>query len=466
MAYDIAAQQRMAKVNDDIQRRKDATKAIEFYNFNQLDHVIEKIGKLYPETWNDIKEYAKKLDLVRSIIDDTAILFTKPITVVVDGTDAQKTKAEQIFAGCELWKKLLISDRMADLTGKVGVAIHWHPTDKRVVLDVITSDKCFIEQDPQDPTKAIKVYYQVGTMQNTAQAVPVNIYSCWTADSYYEVEIGQNYTEGKKIPGSEIPNPYGRIPIVWFSKRIETDSFWGDYGNALVETCLNQCIRETNLDITLDFQAFSTLVTSGLNSNEKLTFGVKRRIDLPVNDTDGKAQGEAYYITPDPKLEILDGIIQRRKIDLAKENGLSAEAYNRETSSISSGYQLRLTKQEVLNDNELKKEVYRPEIVMLIHNILDCYTYNSQDMRFDPDIPVKIEFGKIVFDTNPIEQQQIYTLEIANGLRSRIEILAETRHITKEEAVLLAETIDQENGSRLAGAGMNTATWLQPEVNA
>lgn len=456
----IQDQQKIAKVKDDLNRRTQAVMAIDFYNYRQKEYIELAMQVLYPQTYTELIKYIHCIDITRSLIDDTAILFQKPLKVILDTTDAMRALAAEIFAASELWKKCLAADRMSDLTGKVGMGVHWHEADKRVVIDIITPDRCFIEQDPEDPTKAIKVYYRVGDASNTANSGRVDIYACWTNEKYYEVEILNDYSEGKKVVGSEIANPYGRIPIVWLSKYIETDSFWVDHGYPIVDENLNLDLRESNLDLAIDFQTFSTLVTSGLNSSDPLNIGIQRRIDLPVNAVSGEAQGSADYITPSPMLTEVVDIITKRKVDLARQNGLSAESFNRDSSNFNSGYQLRLSKQDVLNDNELKKEQNRPSYIQLIQNILDCYSFNSDSSRFSNQETITLEFAPIVFDTNPVEQQNLYTLEMNNGIRSRIEILMAERNITREEAITLAEQIDADNNKAVVSPA--TPAWLNP----
>ena len=443
-----------AKINQDIQRRKDAAKAIDFYNYQQKVYMEDEIARIYPATYTDVKEYIRCNNLTQSIIDDIAILFQNPIKVDIDGTDQQKKLLSAILLKSEFWTKMLASDKYADLTNKVGIAVHWHPIDKRVVLDIITPDKCFVIQDKHDPTKASKVYYQINELSNTPTATPVIIHACWTAEEYYEVEVYANYTEGKVTEGSRIPNPYNRIPIVWLSKFPEANDFWPGSGYPLIDTNINVNLRETNLDLALDFQTFSTLVTSGLNSSEPLTVGLQRRIDLPVNAQDGNAQGSAEYITPNPKLTEVAQIIESRKIEIARQNGLSAEAYNRDTSNYTSGYQLRLSKQDVLNDNELKKEIYKPSVIQLVHNMLDCYSFNSTGTIFAPDIEITVEFPPVKFETSQTEQRQLDIIDLSNGLRSRTEIIMRDRNCTLEQATAIIKEIDAEKALNISATAI------------
>ena len=352
----IDAIQVKAKINDEHRRMANNAIAIDFYNGQIRQHMECVADYIYSETAEDMKKYLVISGIVQTIIDQTAVLFQSPpeINIETESKPIQDALAE-ILANAELWKKLIIADRMAELTKKVGLAVHWHPIDQRVVIDVITPDRCHVIEDEYDPTKAKAVYYCIGTSSDTNRATRVNQYACWTREKYYECELGTNLQEIKVIPGTEVPNRYGnQIPIAWLPTLLETESFWVDHGFTLIEAAINIILRESNFDVALDFQSFSTLVTSGLNSDESLKTGIKRRLDIPPPSiTDGDSKPEAYFITPDAKLSEVSAAIEKKRINAAKESHLSAEAFNQDTSKVSSGYQLRLSERQLEEHNNL-----------------------------------------------------------------------------------------------------------------
>jgi len=444
----VAKAQVQAKTQDEKQRMKEAAVAIDFYNGRQKQHMLDLVSLIYPNTWQDIQHYVSTSNLTRGIIDKKAMLFLAPPEVELDtDNEALQQRFQELLDRSEFWKKLLVSDRMAELTGKVGICQHWHETDKRVVIDIITPDKCFVVADEQDPTKATIVYYVIGRDTDSRLATPVNVYAKWTADGYSEVALNENFKEIKTIK-PPIPNQYGYIPIVWLSSLLEIDSFWVDHGYPIVDGNINVNLRASNLDLALDYQAFSTLVTRGLDQTKDFITGVTRRLYLSDNSLSGNSNAEAYYITPDAKLKDVSDIIEGKKVGYAKESGLSADAFNQDASKVSSGYQLRLTQKDLEEANELKKEVYRPQLVQLVKNMMLCYSISSSDFRFPTDIDVYFNYIDKEFAANPIETTTLQITKINANLMSLPDAIRENNpSLTQEEAIAEAARIKAENNA-------------------
>jgi len=440
----IESMQIKAKTADERRRMINAAIAIDFYNNQQRQYMEYVCSKTYPETWLDMQNYISTNGITQQIIDETAVLFQVPAEINVD-TDNEEIKAtfQTMLSDSEIWKKLIIADRMAELTGKVGLVPRWHTTDKRVVIDVITPDKCFVVQDKDDPTKASTVYYAVDRDTDTRLATPITIYAKWTRESYSEVQLNKDFIEIKTVT-EPIPNQYGTIPVVWISPLIEVDSFWVDHGYPLIEGNININLRESNLDLALDFQSFSTLIVTGYESGKDIKVGITRRIDFDSGDYGNATTPDAKYITPDAKLDTVAQIINARKVTLAKQFGLSESAFNHDTASINSGYQLRLSKQGVITRNNLKQEIYRKPIIDLVKNATICYTKNTA-FRFPEDIKIDVNFGKIVFDSNPIETVALQQQKIMSGMMSLADAIRENNPMfTQEEAIEEAKRIRDE----------------------
>ena len=440
----ITQAQVQAKVTDELSRMRSAAIAIDFYNGQQYYHMKNIVTQIYPKTWQDITNYIACSDMTKGVINKKATLFSKaPEIEIKTDKEALQETFNAMLDDAKLWKKLIASDRMAELTGKVGLTCHWHDTDKRVVVDIITPDKCFVITDPQDPTQPIVVYYAIATDNDPRKASPVNIYAKWTAETYSEVELNYNFIE-LKTTKAPIPNPYGEIPIVWLSPDIEVDTFWTDRGYPLIEANINVNLRESNLDLALDHQSFSTMVTVGLTEAKDTITGVTRRLDLPLNELT-KLSPSAYYITPDAKLAEVAGIIQNKKIGAAQEAGVSADAFNQNASNITSGYQLRLTKADIEENNELKKEIYRPELVQLLRYMCQCYSANSSDLVIPDDVEIYFNYMAKPGINNPLESVQLQIQKINAGLMSLADAIRENNPgLSQEEAIKEAARIKKE----------------------
>ena len=440
----VAQAQAQAKTQDEKARMRSAAVAIDFYNGRQYEHMQTVAAYLYPQTWQDIAKYISCSDLTKGVINQKSILFASPPEVELDTeNEALKLKYKEILEQAEFHKRLIATDRMAELTGKVGLTLHWHSVDKRVVIDILTPDKTVVIADEQDPTKAAIVYFMIGNDTDPRLATPLNIYGKWTAESYSVVELNSNFKEVKTVK-PPIKNIYGEIPVVWFSPDIEVDSFWVDRGYPLIEGNINVNLRESNLDLALDHQSFSTMVTLGLGSTKDVITGVTRRLDLPSDEL-SKVPPSAYYITPDAKLAEVAGIIQNKKISIAKEGGLSADAFNQDASNISSGYQLRLTQQQNEENNELKKVIYRPGIMKFLRFMAQCYSAENDTVRIPDDTGIYFNYMSRPGLQNPQEQATLQILKINAGLMSQADALRENNpDLTQEEAIEEVKRIKKE----------------------
>jgi len=442
----IANGQVQARTNDEKTRMRQAAMAIDFYNGQQYQYMKSIAEQLYPTSWKDIEKYLSTCDLTKQVINQKSILFQAPPEIEIETeNEAVQERFAEMLADSQLWKKLIATDRMAELTGKVGLTLHWHSTDKRVVIDILTPDKTIVITDSEDPTQAQIVYFRVGVDSDPRLSYPVNVYGKWTRESYSEVTLSDQLQEIKTTK-APIPNPYGKIPVVWFSPDIEVDTFWVDRGYPLIEGNVNINLRESNLDLALDFQSFSTLVTRGLPNTPDIITGVTRRIDLPGGQLGAQSDSNAFYITPDAKLQVVGEIIQNKKIGIAKDNGLSADAFNQDASKISSGYQLRLTQKQVEENNALKKQIYQVPLIDFIKLMMACYSANSTDFQFPADSDVYFSYIDRPAIDNPQETVALLITKINSNLMSYADAIRQINPtLTQEEAIEEAKRIVKEN---------------------
>ena len=198
------------------------------------------------------------------------------------------------------------------------------------------------------------------------------------------------------------------------------DSFWLDAGFPVVQLNETTNIQLTNLDIALDFQSFSTMVTSGLPDNAVLPVGVTRRINIPQK-LDGTIDGDVKYVTPDAKLETVWKIIQERIQWFAGQMGISVEGIT-EGSNFSSGFQLKLSKQGVIDHNNDKKDSYREAVRDLVQLLMDCSRIYGT-VNFPENANLTIQFADIAVETDPLELRQIWMADKALGIADEVSIM-------------------------------------------
>lgn len=433
---DFSTQRKSVKVKEDENRRALAIKALDYYNNQQLVYLLDRIASLYPNEKDVMQKYAYCYPLTRNLINDIAIAFQEPCEIIPD-TENQNIldRWQEVALGSRLQSTLILTDRMVELLGKVGICPRWHTELDYIVLDILTPDRTVVTQDPQDHTRAIEVRYIISETTNTVNQGEVTTWAIWTRDAYTEAELFSNGDISKTLKSE--PNPYGEIPIAWFTNSQELDEFWHDSGYPIIETNETVNIRLSNLMLALDYQTVSLLVTIGMPASQSIPIGVTQRLNIPAGEIgQGLAGYDAKYITPSPLLRDVWDLINQLILNVAKLYGLSAQSYNRDSSAFASGYQLKLSKQDIVNRNKLKREFYRQSIKDLCRYMMMCYTTNS-DFNFY-ETAVNIDFGDIQFETNPIEQAQLNAIELGNGITSEVQILMDRNpDLTEEDAIAL-----------------------------
>ena len=437
----IEKQKALAKWSDDLQRRIDAKDAIAFYNNNE-DYIIStKLSDTYPKTANSILPYLTTYPLVRRIVDDISISFSKGVNIGVE-SDKLNDLLSAILSKAEMNRTLNKVDHLSNLLFKVGVIPVFR--DGTIELDIITPDNCFVEQREDDPTKITKLYVQTGIMENSPGKVEtVRYYTVYDDTDTWTSEIDSE--DGSVIRRTE-PEPHnlGSIPVAWFETDKSVNTFWIDRTNSLVRANEVIDIEMTNFRYVLAHQAFSILVTKGLDEDKNFTLAPNAYINLPYDPTHDKTP-DASYLTPDAKLDSYWTIINDMIVDTAQSVGLSVESYKRDSTSFNSGYQLKLSRQSVIDRAKVNQMGYKTAIDKLLRLITKMYnTY--QGNLFAPDIPFLIDFDELVSDSDPKDELEIAEKQLALGLTSRVEILMKSnKDLTREQALTKLKQIDADN---------------------
>lgn len=447
---DVILAKRDAKWQADLSRRIQVERSKSYYYNNQEPYLKAIIKVNYPNSDEDMYPFLDYLNLTETVTNQLSVLFENPPKIeLAKATKLITSNFVTLLQEAKIIPVLQKINKYVNLTKKVAVMPHYD--DGKVTLEIITAEKIFVEQDPIIPTKAIAVWVQIGILTDTPKkAEKVGLYSKWTNTTQQTIEV--NPLNGRIIKERpEKPNPYGRIPIVWFTNDIEEDSFWFDSENYIVEKneIFNQDLSAFRFGCTL--QSFSTLVLEGFDGKGDMKMGVHRPIRIPKNTSDDTT-GKAYYISPDTDLEALYGVIDKKIIHVVNSMGLSAQSYRSDSASFSSGYQLKLSKLDVIKKNVADRIYYTESIKDLVSVMMQCYTLFSPKKKFPDNLDIKIDYAEMKFDEDPMQKETIDAMRLASGLTSIIRILMERNpDLSPEDAKKLAKEIELENGEFATG---------------
>jgi hypothetical protein len=447
---DIVAKLLEQKWADDMIRRDQMSTYLDYYQFNQKEHLKRHIDSRFKlsETRKVLKQYLETYSLTDEIIDEISILFRDPCLVsVTSGASepAQKTIQEnfqEMLNDSQFDMVMNEVDKYENLLFKVAVIPVYR--DGIVELDIITPDRIFVTQDDKDPNKITELYYYLNTAENTPlKATRIDTYVKWTAEQQSLVNIDPE-TGRVTNEWDETPNLYGEIPAVFFGKR-GLGTFWLENNSKIVDGNVNLNMRLTNFDVMMAYQSYSTLVFSNarVDSTKNMPFGPQFLVE--VESLDGAIPASADYKNPSAPIEVTWKIIKEYKQMVAESVGISSEGSD--NGQYESGYKLKLSKQDILNYNKQKRSYFTPSVKKLIYLMMETWNLSDEKTQYpEPkEIIVKLDYSEPVFEQDPLEKQQVRVLKTQEGTWSPIRsLMADNPDLNEEEAILLYEKLQKE----------------------
>ena len=409
--YNVSEDVRNVKWTDDLARRNEMASYLDYYNNDEDSYVSDHLDYLYPETSYKLKKYMDKYPLTEMITNDKSIAFSTIPNIEIKGNDSLTNKLKNLLIESKLWGTMQSVDSMVNLVGKTGVMPSFR--DGKIKLDIITPDTCFVTQSAYDPTVITELYYEVSPrFDSPTKADSVQTYVMWTPTYFQYVSV--DHSNGSMNPLTEIvEHSYGRIPITWFSLEYSTNSFWSKKKNSTIASHRNIVSDLTNIAYTVAYQAFSTLVTRGLDRSLPINFGVSNYLNLPPDVSSASDhQADASYITPNPKLEQMWIMVNDKMASAAKSAGLSGDSYRKDSKTYSSGYELKLSMIKLLRQTTINRSKYLPAIIDLISLIAQTYNTHVSNTYSTDSMVLDVEFNKFEIDYSEKEVLENRLLEI------------------------------------------------------
>jgi hypothetical protein len=430
-ANDISTNKQQEKWDQDTKRRENVAKAIDFYNNQQEVYTDEYLKAKYSEkAYKKLIKYMVCDPISEGIINDMSIMFQSGFSISTGVKEADEfiTEVMEYTQGQALMIKL---DRLVNMQKKLAVVPFYDKETDKFYFDIITGDKCYVKQRPDLPLLAEEILYSTGAMiDSPTVSDQINTYVKYTKDKKEKVEIGTYGIELKTI--STEPNPYliyNEVPFAWFYDDLNIDTFWSECGNRLVKDNLELNGLLTNHDLMLDYQTFSTLVTIGLEQGQPLYIGPQFHLNLVRKSySSSDPTPDAKYITPDAKIKEVWDIICAKAVKCAKSVGLSAQAYTTDASAsggYNSGYQLRLSKIDIIIKNQMRQIFFIQAIKRMIRLLLMCSNIYKKTSFQVQSMKIKVNIYDPSVDLSPLEKETVRTTKIANGTWSAIRSIME-----------------------------------------
>ena len=450
----IKLSQIQAKWENDQERRYLANFALDMYNGLYQDYLNQKIDQTVSDQGDlsELKKYIDSMNLLKGIINDTSLVFAeKPeVSIIVNGdiheafTEALNTQLD----GANWYVVLNELNRLVNLFyDMIAVPV---TRDGKIEIDLVTPDKAFIYNNDFDPTTSETTFYLVSELPNDQKTGKrCDVYMACNKDGKQLVTVegynglkpiivsytGDNYEEFQ----DDTKYPYN--PAIAFRNYYPLSSYWHPGFNPLVESDLNNDMRLTEFNMSLAYQ-LPLLVTTGLENSTDITKGQKARINFPPVMT--STPTDAKYITPDQKIDQLGKQIYEKTDRLKMSHKLSKSTISGQSAT--SGYELMLSKSEVLAENERQQKYYVEPIVQLCQCIMALSNQYGLG-RYPDNAEISVTFGKQKFTETPKERITRQQMELSAGLKNLVDVEIENSdgELSREDALLKVTERKNEN---------------------
>ena len=449
----IAQRQQLAKWRDDQERRRRTQMYLDFYHNRVRHHLLPLLQEMVDgEEARELARYLEHDNITQRMVEAISLVFAEPVRVRVrrrgeDGfeeDDALQQRLDRLLSEARFGLVLKEVERLSKLL--FDVAVLPQARGGKLELDIITGEKAFVEQSPQNPTRAARFYYQVDPLQNTPQSARVDIYHVWTGEGKFActVDASGNPHDVEPLPHIDYQ---GRLPVVMFRSYLPVDSFWRDAESAIVQKNIAIDMRRTDLAMAEAYN-IPQLLTIGAPADQELKKGRTFKIDIPRNEL-GEAVGEARYLKPGESLHEQNELIRERIEQLGLSLGLSRSVITGQSAS--SGYELALAKHEILERNRADREYYRASVAELVRVMMQTAS-QALGVGFPDDVDITVDFGEIRFAQSDLDKLRTRKEKLQLGLASPVDfVLEDNPDLDREAAMAQLKRIEQENAA-FAGA--------------
>jgi len=447
----------IAKWRNDMERRLLAEMYLDFYRGIYRDYLNEMIkGMMSPQDAKELCKFIESEGATSRLINDISLIFAEDSDIKIEGSDKTQEAFDEILEAIDIHILLENLNKYVELLRDVAVVpfLTGKP-EAPVKLRIVTPEKCFVEQDDNDPTEFIRFYYQVGVKENTAARSRIDLYDCWEVPgisgydgntaSYarkFNCEVNSN---GKVIQDSvkyyEDAPKFEQMPVTMFRDYLPDDSVWYKGGSFIVDKSIAIDLRRTDLAMAEAYN-IPQLVTIGMEAENHKELKKGRSLFLNIPPSMNGDLGDAKYVNPEEALKELKDLIHDRYEKLAMAKGISKA--NITGDSATSGYQLALSMQRILDINRRKRKYYTKPIKKMLKLVLFLYkeigVYNISG-------DITINYGELHFSESELDKERAWALKFSNNTANLVdyELAHDPDLVTREKAMEVIQQRQAEN---------------------
>jgi hypothetical protein len=412
---------------------------------------------LLSDDWSDLLKtavegqfHAKTRDNIKQLLDTTQNVFKRVVYLISQvyayGIDRRAMVGEEPDARyAELMDNPVLDVKMSEVNrysnalGECIVGII--PKDGGIEYIILTPDLVTVTQKPGSPTEIDTLSYEVAYVNTAGDSDIKRVY--W--DIYGNHRITD--ANGVDITAEELPdnpdgvNPYRDpenpghtiLPFVVFHASVPIWDFWNwTSGQDLVDGTLMIGVLLTYVNYLLKMNSFRQLLITGANV-DKLPDGLALDPAFVLKITGEGASASVLDFNQDSR-PIME-VVKDKLNSLTNAYGVSGDLYRSSAGGASSGYALKLSREELYQRREEQVKVYKSyehelfEKTRIVNNTAYPSSKISDNAEFSAD------FNETLFGENPTDIREQWKFDITIGAKSVTDYIRYLNpDMTEEEA--------------------------------
>ena len=378
----------------------ESIKNLKLHNAKSRENHIEKLLDYY--NGNDTANYIKKMfsgaafseippvetNITRKFINKMSRIYT------IGATRNAGDKYSELTTIKDARMKHI--ERMTRLCGTIATRVVWNESDSPSFdYRPIYFFHVFFGDDPFVPTA---LSYPILQPVEDSSKVEKLTYAYWDAERYISMDEDENII-------AEIPHNYGVLPFVFTHRENQTDSFYVEGANDIINANEHVNIAMTEMQVGLRFQMFGQPVMVGAEMGNKQRTGSDVTLELP--------EGSSYDIVA-PQGNVAN-VIENIKflVELVAQNNHLWVQWSEQGGEVPSGISLMIKDlertEDYLDDLALWR-MYEEDLYGVERQIAKSFGVSlPNDLGLDfkePEYPKTVQ-DQILWDKHRLEMNLI-----------------------------------------------------------
>jgi hypothetical protein len=432
-----------------------------YYRIAMRADMIDEMKRRFPKTWEKLDQL--NLPLVHKQIKDLSRVFATKSTfkLMIKGgkpaDDARQEKVEQIIDRSGAHSVMKYADEVTQTVNRSATKAWWDPDMRRARISAWPCHQVDVVPDPTlwwSTDAAPAVLFELPGIDGLGS----RRWELWGRRADSLGGGGLHFvTDGKEIfhVNAKDENPFRHpvtgvpiYPFVWWRNDSSTSLY--SLGNEEMLN-VNRRVNSTfaDLDYAIRYKAWPATVHSVDKDAPATVFGTK--VIGP---------SEVIELGPGCRLDNLESTLPIADVsallqDLIKMNalmsGLASSSVQFDQSAPESGYAKKLQDRPLLEHRENSIEIYRPSVEEQVYRLLivhNTYAEPADRVNLSDVESVSWTPGDVDLSISPKELDDVYSVEVLQGVASKLEWRMARTGEGREEAQEALDAIAEEKAAQ------------------